>query len=345
MQLTFGTRAYTLRRPLRAAWGTLARRELVEVELRTGDGRVGRGEAAPLEPYDGVPLPAVMAALDAYTAVLRVLPEHVPHDGVLDACAVERALPQALAAIDLALWDLDGQRAGRAAAHLIAAGAPAAVPVNATIGATDRAGAADEAARAVRDGFRCVKLKVGVGDDAGRVAAVRAAVGAEVAIRVDANGAWRSAEEALANLAALAPAGVELCEEPVHGASGLAEVAARSPIAVAADESAGEVLDAGGGIDAVCLKVARCGGITGVLRDAERARAARMRVYLASSFDGPVGIAGGLQAAAGLAASGPLLPCGLATLGAFEGCPAAVVRDGEMALPDGEGLGVVGGSG
>ena len=36
----------------------------------------------------------------------------------------------------------------------------------------------------------CVKVKVGVGDDAGRVAAVRAAVGPRVAIRVDANGAW-----------------------------------------------------------------------------------------------------------------------------------------------------------
>ena len=67
-----------------------------------------------------------------------------------------------------------------------------------------------------------MKVKVGVGDDAGRVAAVRAAVGPDVAIRVDANGAWATPEEALANLRALAPAGLEYAEEPVHGVAALA---------------------------------------------------------------------------------------------------------------------------
>lgn len=335
MQLTFSTRAYALRVPVRAAWGTLERREVVEVEIRTGDGRTGRGEAAPLEPYDGVPLAAVMAALDAYSAVLRVLPERTPHADVLDACASERALPQALAAIDLALWDIDGRRAGRAASHLIAAGAAASVPVNATIGAEDRTGAAAEATRAVAAGHRALKVKVGVGDDAGRVAAVRAAVGADVVIRVDANGAWRTPAEALANLERLAPAGIELCEEPVHGLDGLAAVRDASPIPIAADEAA----EPGAGVtDAVALKLSRSGGITGVLRDARLAREAGSRVYLTSTFDGPVGIAGALQAASALAATGELLPCGLATLGALEGCAAHPVRDGRIELPPGEGV-------
>ncbi len=47
-------------------------------------------------------------------------------------------------------------------------------------------------------GFGCMKLKVGVGDDAGRVAAVRAAAGPHAALRLDANGAW-SVEEAVAS--------------------------------------------------------------------------------------------------------------------------------------------------
>ena len=353
MQLTWRTRSYRLRASLRAAWGMLEEREVVEVELRTGDGRVGRGEAAPLEAYDGVSLGAVLAALDAYGAILRVLPERLPHADVVDACAAERALPQALAAVDLALWDVDGQRAGRGAAHLIAAGALPAVPVNAVVGATDRAGAAREAALAVGRGFRCVKVKVGVGDDAGRVAAVRAAVGPDVAVRVDANGAWPSVEVAVRALESLAPAAIELCEEPVHGAAALAAVAARSPVAIAADESAGEVLAALGGpegparpsepaatVDAVCLKLSRCGGISGVLRDATTARAAGLRIYLASTFDGPAGIAGGLQAAAALAADGELLPCGLATLSAFEGFDPPELVGGALSLPPGEGLGL-----
>ena len=63
-------------------------------------------------------------------------------------------------------------------------------PGNATIGASDRAGAAEAAAAFADDGFECVKVKVGVGDDAARVAAVRRAVGDGVALRLDANGAW-----------------------------------------------------------------------------------------------------------------------------------------------------------
>ena len=93
------------------------------------------------------------------------------------------------------------------------------------------------AAAAVREGFRCVKVKVGIGDDAGRLAAVRAAVGPDVLIRVDANGAWETPEEALANLRALAPVGLELCEEPIHGVEALRAVARESPVRIAMDET------------------------------------------------------------------------------------------------------------
>ena len=134
----------------------------------------------------------------------------------------ERDLPQALAAIDLALWDHASRRTGTPLARLIDPRAVGSVPVNATIGAEDRSGAASAASAAARDGFRCVKVKVGIGDDAGRLAAVRAAVGPEVGIRVDANGAWGSPDEALANLRVLEPVGLELCEEPVHGVDGAA---------------------------------------------------------------------------------------------------------------------------
>ena len=227
------------------------------------------------------------------------------HDDLLAACAAERDLPQALAAIDLALWDRAGRRAGRPVARLLAPGAAERVAVNATLSAADRAGAAAQAAAAAAAGFGCVKVKVGIGDDAGRVAAVRAAAGREVAIRVDANGAWSTAREALANLRALAGAGLEYAEEPVHGLDALAEVRAAGVVRVAMDETAAEPgAVASGATDAVCLKIARCGGITGLLRDARAARAAGSAVYVASSFDGPLGIAAGVHAAAALAAEG-----------------------------------------
>jgi L-alanine-DL-glutamate epimerase-like enolase superfamily enzyme len=290
---------------IKASWGELSEREVLIVRLDHPDGTWGEGEAAPLEPYDGVSMSQVRAALDAYA---RVLAEIEPTADVLEACKAERDLPQSLAAIDLALWDHASRRTQMPLSTLIDPRAVGAVPVNATISADDRAGAASAAAEAARQGFRCVKVKVGVGDDAGRLAAVRAAVGPEVGIRVDANGAWETPEYALANLRALEPVGLELCEEPVHGVEALRAVRAQTKVPIAMDETHAP---GSGAADAVCLKITR-GGITGVLHDAREARAAGSDIYLASTFDGPRGIAAAVHVAAALRIT---RSCGLATGG------------------------------
>ncbi|HEX8102818.1 MAG TPA: mandelate racemase/muconate lactonizing enzyme family protein [Solirubrobacteraceae bacterium] len=336
MRLDVRPLALPLREPLETAWGALAVRELLEVRLQDDDGLAGVGEAAPLEAYDGVPLAAVRAALDVYARVL----EEVPADAALEACRAERDLPQALAAIDLALWDLAGRRAGRPVAQLLSVEAARSIPVNATIGALDRAGAARAAAAAAAADFDCVKVKVGAGDDAGRLAAVRAAAGRRMAIRIDANGVW-SVEEAVAHLRALAPVGIELAEEPVHGVEALRAVRAEVDVPLAMDETAAEPGAAGSGAtDAVCLKIARCGGISGVLRDAALARAAGSAVYLASTFDGPTGIAAAVHAAAGLTAGGLMPAHGLATLDAFAGdVPGPRAVRGAIRVPREPGLG------
>ncbi|HKG40004.1 MAG TPA: enolase C-terminal domain-like protein [Conexibacter sp.] len=340
MRLEIAPRRLRLRTPLATAHGTVTERELLDVLILGADGVAGAGEAAPLPSYDGVTLDDVRGALEDCRPIVHDA-EGLPRAMVLDACRRAAVLPQAIAAIDLALWDLEGRRADVPVWRLLGVHpAPAPVAVNALIAAEDRAGAAAEAARAAEAGFACVKLKVGIGDDAGRVAAVRAAVGPEVAIRLDANGAW-SAEEALAHLRALAPSGIELCEEPVHGVDELRAVAAASEVPVAMDETAvGPGALGSGATPIVCLKLSRCGGITGLLEAAEIVRAAGGEVYLASTLDGPLGIAGALHAAAVLR---PSRPCGLATLGAFDGVevdPALAVERGFMRVPDGPGLGV-----
>jgi L-alanine-DL-glutamate epimerase-like enolase superfamily enzyme len=342
-RLAVRTVRLALREPLRSAWGELSERELLRVRLDFGGEDWGEGEAAPLEPYDGVPTAAVRAALDVYGAVLESIGPDASHTEVLGRCAAERALAPALAAIDLALWDRAGRAAGRPVAELLARDAAGSVTVNATIGATDRAGAAAAAARAVAEGFGCLKVKVGVGDDGGRLAAVRAAVGPAVALRADANGAWGTVGEALANLRVLAGVGLELCEEPIHGLAALMAVRMESPVPIAMDETAAEHGAAGSGAaDAVCLKLSRCGGISGLLAEARAARRAGSLVYVASTFDGPLGIAAGVHAAAALAATGPVAPCGLATLAAFADAaarPASLLPvRGVIAVPGGPGL-------
>jgi L-alanine-DL-glutamate epimerase-like enolase superfamily enzyme len=215
------------------------------------------------------------------------------------------------------------------------------VAVNATITATDRAGAAEQAAAAVRAGFSCLKLKVGIADDAGRVAAVRAAAGPQAELRLDANGAW-SVEQAVRAIEALAPAGLELVEEPTHGLHAVREVRERVAVRVSIDETAAEHGALGAGVaDAVCLKISRCGGIASLITAATLVRASGAEVYLASTYDGPLGVAAALQAAAALASRGPMPACGLATLSLFEGLEDRLApHAGTIALPSSPGLGV-----
>lgn len=323
-----------------AGHGSVRERDLLLVSLDAGDGGglVGYGEAAPLPSYDGVTIADVRGALEACASVVEQADATTPHAHLLARCGEATALPQALAALDLALWDLAGRRTGQPVWRLLRAAAAAdPVAVNWTIAAQDRAGAAREASAAREAGFDTVKLKVAVGDDAGRLAAVRACAGPAMAIRLDANGAW-SPEEAEAALGRLAPVGIELCEEPVAGVEEIRALGARTEIPLALDESAGDpaVLDTRV-CEFVCLKISRCGGISSTVAAAARARAAGYDVYLASTLDGPLGIAAALHAAAVIR---PDRACGLATLRLFEGRRDPLPPShGGMRPPPGPGLG------
>jgi L-Ala-D/L-Glu epimerase len=340
MRMSVAERVLRLRGPLKTAYGTVSERPLLTVALTDPQGVVGYGEAAPLRPYDGVGVEHVRAALDAYRPVL-MQSEGASGAELIEACRRVCDLPAALAAIDLALWDRAGRLAGRPVAALLTDDPAARIAVNATISATDPREAAVQAARAAQAGFGCVKVKVGVGDDAARVAAVRAAVGPHVALRVDANGAW-DVEGAVSAIETLAPVGLELVEEPTHGLEAVRAVRERVAVRVAIDETAAEHGALGAGVaDAVCLKISRCGGIAGLLAAAALVRASGAEVYLASTLDGPLGVAAAVHAAAALASRGPLPACGLATLGLFadfeDPLPAS---NGLIAVPSAPGLGV-----
>ncbi|HEX4115301.1 MAG TPA: enolase C-terminal domain-like protein [Solirubrobacteraceae bacterium] len=340
MRMVVRRHALRLREPLQTSYGAVAERELLVVAITGEDGLSGYGEAAPLQAYDGVSIARVEEALERYRPVVEGA-AGMNGAEIVDACRRVDDLPEAFAAIDLALWDRAGRRAGRPIASLVTDTPARTVEVNATLSALDRAGAALQAKLAVEQKFRCLKIKVGIGDDPGRVAAVRAVAGPHVALRIDANGAW-DVEQAVRNVEALAPVGLELVEEPVHGLAGVREVRARVATRIAIDETAAEhgALTAGVA-DAVCLKISRCGGISGLLAAAALVRASGAEVYVASTFDGPLGVAAGVHAAAALASRGPLPACGLATLSMFEDLanPLAPLH-GEIAVPAGPGLGV-----
>ncbi|HEX8052521.1 MAG TPA: enolase C-terminal domain-like protein, partial [Thermoleophilaceae bacterium] len=191
------------REPFVTSAGVVPARELVLLRLEE-DGVVGYGEAAPFEPYDGVPIEAAVEALSN-------------GDG--------NGPPQARAAEEMARLDLEARLAGRSVGE---PGAEA-IAVNHTLPAGPPDEVARRAAEGVRAGFSCFKLKVGLPDDAERVAAVRAAIGPWPALRVDANGAW-SAPEAVRVIEELAVHDLQLVEQPCRTVEELAEVRRRVPV-------------------------------------------------------------------------------------------------------------------
>ena len=319
MKRTLLRLAIPFRRPFVTSGGVVAARELLLLRLEHSDGVSGFGEAAPFEPYDGVPIERAVAALSG---------------------GAGRRPPQARAAEEIARLDLQARRDGRP----LAEPEKDALPVNLTLGAGPPDEVAAAARAGLRDGYACFKLKVGLPDDADRVAAVRDSVGPWPAVRVDANGAW-SVDQAVQSIRAIEDHDLEFVEQPCATLEELAEVRQRVSTPIAADEPIATAEDVELAIeleacDVVNVKLAGSGGFGAARRALRTARTAGLDAFLSSTMDGPWGIAAALQLAA---AENVSLACGLATLDLFDARIAAALeapRRGTLKVPGGPGLGV-----
>ena len=214
------------RRPFATATGMWLHREAWILFVAGPDGRIGVGEAV-LEP-DATEVEETLLARLIREAADRARSGDVPDVEELELLGTPgRAFR---AAIDAARFDLlpagDGEVAGAAEPGRV--GVPTAdrtippgVPVNGTIGFGGPAAGAEAALQAIEAGFTTLKLKAGVEretvDLVARVRAIRTAVGPDVRLRLDVNGAWDlpTAEE---RLEAVARFGIEhqLAERPVR---------------------------------------------------------------------------------------------------------------------------------
>jgi o-succinylbenzoate synthase len=307
------------REPFVTANGVVSARELVLLRLEGSDGTVGFGEAAPFEPYDGVPLERAIAALSGGGG---------------------RRPPQARAAEEIARLDLEARQEGRP----LAEPRRGALPVNLTLPGGPPDEIAERAREGVRAGYACFKVKVGLPEDVERVAAVREAVGSWPALRVDANRAW-SVDEAVARIRELERFDLEFVEQPCRSLEDLRQVRGRVSTPIAADESVGSARAVRRAVeleacDVVNVKLAGAGGFKAAREALRLARSKGLGAFLSSTLDGPWGIAAALQ----LAASEDLqLACGLATLELFDSPLARALpapRNGTLDVPTGPGLGV-----
>ena len=266
-QVRLGRISTPLRVPFKTALRTVNSVEDVIVELHTDTGAVGYGEAPPTGVITGDTTGAILGAIRDHIAP-ALLGRDLDEFEDLTA-AVQKALvhnTSAKAAVDMALWDLLGQKYN-APVYRMLGGARKNIVTDITISVNPPEEMARDARTAVPE------------LDVARLAAVRQAVGRDIKLRIDANQAW-NAKQAVRILNQMQEKGldIEFVEQPVPAADleGMQYVTRHADVPVLADESVFSPADAlrimqTGAADLVNIKLMKCGGITNALRIAAAA--------------------------------------------------------------------------
>ena len=274
--------------------------EAVVVVATLRDGiHTGRGECVPYARYG--------ETVDGVVEAIRSLATGI--GAGLDRRALQSALPPGAArnALDCAFWDLEAKRSGRRAADL--AGLPPPGPVDTAF--TISLAAPVEMADAVRAAASRPLLKIKLGGDGERIAAIRQAA-PDARLIVDANESW-SPDALAANLRACAAAGVELIEQPLP--AGKDDLLARfeRTVPICADESVHDIAsleEIAGRYDAINIKLDKTGGLTGALALMAAAEAGDLAVMIGCMVGTSLAMAPAMllaQRAAYVDLDGPLL--------------------------------------
>lgn len=336
------------------AMATMQQQTLVIVRLRASDGIEGIGEATTIgglsygeESPEGIKL-----TIDTYLAPALIGQDATNiHGAMARLNKVARGNRFAKSALETALLDAQGKRLGVPLATLLGGAVRDALPVLWTLASGDTARDIEEAERLLAERRHdTFKLKIGrraVRDDVAHVAAIKRALGDRARVTVDVNQAWTEADAAN-GIAMLEAAGIDLIEQPIarDNRVGLARLAARFVVPIMADEAVTGPEDAMelarlGAADVFALKIAKSGGIFGMLRTAAVGDAAGIALYGGTMLEGSVGT---IAAAHGFCTL-PQLAWGTELFGPLLLKDDVVVerpayRDFALRLPDGPGLGL-----
>lgn len=181
---------------------------------------------------------------------------------------------EAISAIDIALWDLIGKTHGEPLYRSLGGAHRTSVPCYASSLRIKPADVVTADARSlVAEGFTAIKLKIGrpdrrLDDDVAAVHAVRAALGPDIELMVDANGCYTVADAAYV-AAGIATAHIRWFEEPIAAddLTGYRRLRDRITIPIAAGETwftRYDFRDAmmHDAIDIAQPDVSRCGGVS-----------------------------------------------------------------------------------
>jgi L-alanine-DL-glutamate epimerase-like enolase superfamily enzyme len=297
MKIT-GAESFLLRTPLETAMGdsmqTVRALEFVGLKVQTDEGLAGTGYTITVG-HGGSVIQEVLDSL------------YIPELGGKDPFQVREiwaqlyygkghwigragATTMAQSAVDIALWDLIARSAGRPLWQVLGGCRSGDFPIYNTHAGWlnfSKAQLAEEASALLAQGYRALKMKVGLADtreDYERVKSVRRLVGDQVLLMVDANQGWDLLQ---ARLAARMFEELELAwlEEPLHPddvqAHGRLRASTSIPLALGEHLYSTQAFRdymAAGAVDVVQVDVCRIGGITPWLEVAALAQAHNLRV-------------------------------------------------------------------
>ena len=240
-----------------------------------------------------------MTQLEAFA---QVVPESMSPLDVYAAMREREVDPPAMAAFDVALWDLLAKQAGMPLYRML--GLPRrSVPTSVTIGINPPEVTRERVPEILRtSGAKYLKIKLGSpkGLDYDRdhfAAAAESSASFGVGLRVDANGGW-TVEGALEMIKWLAERGVDYVEQPLPEGSeaDLPTLMKDRSLPIFVDESirfSPSVLKLEGKCDGVNLKLMKCGGITEALRIVACARAMGFKTMIGCMSETSIAIASG----------------------------------------------------
>jgi L-alanine-DL-glutamate epimerase-like enolase superfamily enzyme len=292
-----------LAEPYTIAYETIKATTNVFLRMETNRRIVGYGVAAPDKQITGETSETVLRSMKDI-----VVPSLRGADPLRPAMLLERlkpfleAQPSALAAVDMALFDILGKASNLPLWRLLG-GFRDRIRTSVTIGILPENETAERALEWISQGFKCLKLKGGldVQSDIERVLKVREAVGNGIELRFDANQGF-SVEDSLTFVEQTRKAHLELIEQPTpKGQLGLlGRVTSKVPIPVMADESLMTLRDAfriarRGLADMVNVKLMKVGGISEAIQINAVARSAGLEVMVGCMDEAALAIAAGLH--------------------------------------------------
>ena len=256
--------------------------KVVVVELTDDDGIIGRGEAAPISRYK-----ESVKTVEAF--LHKIDPKRLQKASIPEAMVYLDELSNhdnaAKCAVNIALVDINAKRCSKAIYDYLNLGFTEQKHVTSysiSLGNPDVIRQKVQAAHS----YPILKLKLGGPDDQAALKALRE-VAPEKLIRVDANEAWHSKEEALKQIEWLATDRlIQFVEQPLPASTAARDwiwLKQHSPLPIFADESHHHAKDtnlATQCFHGVNVKLVKMGGITGSFEALKAARRAGLKTML-----------------------------------------------------------------